>query len=101
MTASQLTKAAITKLTYMGFYIWRQNQLRVPGRAFIGELGLPDIIGYDLKTGVAVYCEVKTENDKLSNFQITFLTRAKKSGCKCFLALCENNDLILREYEYN
>ena len=99
MTASQITKSAISKLTSMGNYVWRQNQIRVPGRAFIGEMGLPDIIGFCKTSGVAVYCEVKTDSDKLSPYQITFLNRASKSNCKCYLATSENNCLVLSAYE--
>lgn len=98
-TASQITKYAIAYLTAKGFYVWRQNQIRVPGRAFIGELGLSDIIGFERETGIAVYCEVKTNSDKLSQYQITFMNRALKNGCKVFLAKQKENLITLEAYE--
>ena len=47
--------------------------------------GIPDINGYHLKTGKAMYCEIKgTKTDKLSPFQIAFLEDAERAGCYVF-----------------
>lgn len=99
LTSSQITKAAIAMLNAKGYYVWRQNQIRVPGRAFIGEMGLSDVIGFCKTTGKAVFCEVKTLSDKFSPYQITFLNRALKNGCLVFISTESNNKVILKEYE--
>jgi len=65
--------------------VWRQNNLRVPGRKFIGMKGMPDIIGHS-QDGRAVYCEVKTENDRLSQEQIEFMDAAQKAGCQVWVS---------------
>ena len=84
-TAGEITKWAIAELTGMGFFVWRANNIAIPGRKFIGLKGMSDIIGYD-QGGVAVWCEVKTINDKISIHQIEFLDRATNAGCRCFIA---------------
>jgi Holliday junction resolvase len=70
----------------MGFTVWRQNNLAVRGRKFIGKKGMPDIIGYD-NQGCAVWCEVKTINDKLSQHQVDFMADAMNAGCKVFICM--------------
>jgi hypothetical protein len=65
--------------------VWRQNNLRVPGRKFIGMKGMPDIIGHS-QDGRAVYCEVKTEGDRLSQDQIDFMDAAHKAGCQVWIS---------------
>ena len=46
--------------------------------------GVPDIIGHDLE-GRAVYAEVKTKGDKLSQDQIDFLNGADKRDCRVYI----------------
>jgi hypothetical protein len=89
-TAGEITKWAIAELTSFGFHVWRANNIAIPGRKFIGMKGMPDIIGYDCG-GVAVWCEVKTINDKLSKDQRKFLDRAMYAGCKCYIATQDKN----------
>lgn len=84
-TASELTKFAIGQLEFMGFVVWRANNIAVPGRKFIGMRGMSDIIGYHRVGGKSVWCEVKTINDRLSKFQTDFLDFAKLSGCHTFI----------------
>lgn len=84
ISSAALTKWAIVVLTTKGFTVWRQNNLSVPGRKFIGLKGVPDVIGYD-RDGRAVYCEVKAGGDRLSEAQIDFMTSASKSGCRTFI----------------
>ena len=83
-TASELTKFAIVELSAMGFTVWRANNIAIPGRKFIGKRGMSDIIGYS-EGGHAVYCEVKSINDKISEHQINFLTDAMDAGCRVFI----------------
>ena len=85
-TASELTKFAISELSVLGCTVWRANNIAIPGRKFIGKKGMSDIIGYD-KSGVSVWCEVKTINDKISEHQIDFLTDAMYAGCKVFICM--------------
>ena len=82
-------------------FIWRNNNLSVRGRIFIGLRGVPDVIGFHKHTGVAVYCEVKTVNDKLSEYQINFLNKAKTSGCHCIVATEINGEVKLKEWPLN
>jgi hypothetical protein len=80
LTASQITESAIKELSYRGCEVWRQNQVAVPGRRFIGKKGLADIIGFNRTTGVFVMCEVKTKTDRFSQDQITLLLKVKKAN---------------------
>ena len=45
---------------------------------------MPDIIGYGLD-GRAVYCEVKSEGDRLSGDQIAFMDRATVNDCATYI----------------
>lgn len=95
LTASQITKYALEVLNAWGYYVWRNNNLSVPGRKFIGEKGVSDIIGYHKQTGQAVYCEVKTINDKFSESQMLFMNRANQAGCICLVAHQVNKQIKL------
>ena len=86
LTVGLITKFALMKLESKGYYVWRNNNLSVPGRKFIGERGVADITGFCKTTGKAVYCEVKTIKDKLSDGQIVCLNRAKNAGALFYLA---------------
>ena len=86
LTAGQLTDMALKTLRLRNFTVWRQNNLSVKGRKFIGMKGMPDIIGYG-NGGRAVYCEVKTENDRLSQDQIEFMDGAHKAGCLVYMSV--------------
>jgi len=77
----------------MGCTVWRQNNLAVRGRKFIGKKGMPDIIGYS-ESGHAVYCEVKTINDKISEHQIDFLTDAMYSDCLAFICMQDKEGIV-------
>lgn len=99
LTKSQITEAALIQLKAKGFTVWRENNIAVRRRKFIGKRGKPDIIGYCGFTGLAVYCEVKTINDVFSDDQKKFLTDASKAGCYCCIATEENGMFVLNEYE--
>lgn len=99
LTAGAITKIAMLELERRNCFVWRSNNLPVPGRKFIGLRGVADICGFHKQTGMAVYCEVKTKNDKLSEFQINFMNRASQSNCLCLLAVEENGNVILKQWE--
>lgn len=96
---SELTKFAISKLTTMNYFVWRQNQVPVKGRRFIGMKGLSDIQGYCKATGKAVYCEVKSKGDKLREEQINFLNWSTQAGCHTYLCKEENETALLMEWK--
>lgn len=98
LTASQITSAAIKILETRFCFVWRQNNLAVRGRTFTGLKGVPDIIGYQKHTGVSVFCEVKTKTDKVSQYQIDFMNKAKTSGCHCLIATDVDGQVILKEW---
>lgn len=87
MTANEITKVAIQVLQERGCFVWRQNQIPVKGRAFIGLKGVPDIIGFHLNTGVFIGVEVKAGKDELRAEQIDFLTTLKASGGLAMIAI--------------
>ena len=89
---------AIKELTYRNCIVWINNNLAVRGRKFIGRKGVSDIIGFHGKTGVSVWCEVKTKNDRLSADQIAFMNEAKDAGCIVLLAVDEDGFKI-KQYE--
>lgn len=98
LTASQITKAALIMLEMRGYYVWRNNNLPVPGRKFIGERGVADITGFQKNSGVALYCEVKTVNDRFSDYQKNFMNRAVTAGCHCLVATEESGKVVLKDW---
>jgi len=86
LTAGEITSSALTELSLRGWECWRQNQIRVPGRNFVGRLGLTDILGFNRRTGIILLCEVKTINDELSDDQITLLCQVKTAGGMALVA---------------
>lgn len=87
MNANEITKITMTLLRSRGCFVWRANQIPVPGRAFIGLKGVPDIIGFHLTTGVFIGIEVKAGKDVLSTEQIDFLTSLKDAGGIAMVAI--------------
>ena len=79
-TASDLTKMMLEYLDSLGYEVWRNNNLAVKGRSFIGKKGLPDIIGYHKNYGQFIACEIKAIGDRLSVSQIEFLTHLGMCG---------------------
>lgn len=80
ISASELTKMMMDYLKENGFEVWRNNNLAVRGRAFIGRKGVPDIIGYSKKYGHFVCCEIKAIGDRLSSDQMVFLEELAYAG---------------------
>ena len=79
-SASELTKMMLEYLKDNGNEVWRNNNLAVRGRAFIGRKGVPDIIGYSKKYGHFVCCEIKAIGDRLSSDQMVFLEQIATAG---------------------
>lgn len=98
ITAGQITKVAMGILESRNCLVWRSNNLPVPGRRFTGLKGVPDICGFHRNTGIAVYCEVKTINDRFSEYQIYFMTKAKKAGCITLVATEENGKIVINDF---
>ncbi len=84
-------------MTEAGHDVWRQNNIAVRGRKFTGRKGLPDLIGHT-SGGVAVYCEVKTEGDRLSDDQTAFLSEASRAGCVTLIAYQRSGVLYLKSW---
>lgn len=99
LTAGQITRDAMVMLEERHCFVWRNNNLSVPGRKFTGLKGVPDIVGFQKMTGVAVYCEVKTKNDKFSEYQKNFMIRAKTAGCICLIAYDGDGQTLLKNWE--
>lgn len=98
LTKATIRESAIKELTWRGMDVWRQNNIAVRGRTFIGRLGVSDIIGIT-KDGRWVACEVKTLNDRLSDDQIKFLNDIKTSGGLAFIACQEGGRIVVKEWE--
>lgn len=96
LTKGEIRASAIKELQYRGVTCWKQNNLAVRGRIFIGERGLPDVIGFT-KTAVFVGCEIKTLNDRLSDEQKKFLTNLKKAGGVALIARQSNTGAVVLE----
>lgn len=80
LSASNLTKMMLDFLKDGGNEVWRNNNLAVRGRAFIGRKGVPDIIGYNKKYGYFVCCEIKAIADRMSSDQMMFLDDVGNAG---------------------
>lgn len=100
LTKGEITKSALIELQYRGFEAWRQNNLAVRGREFIGRKGIGDISGYQRNpaTGIRLEVEIKTISDKLSDDQIKFLGEAQAAGCICMIAHEINGKVVLTEF---
>lgn len=100
LTKGEIRESAIKELTWRGYDVWKQNNLAVRKRKFIGRYGVSDVFGFDKRTARIVACEVKTLNDRLSPEQIDFLNDVKKAGGLAYIALQGNNGQVeLREWE--
>lgn len=98
LTKDIIRASALKELSWKGFDCWRQNNIAVRGRKFIGRLGVSDVIGIT-KDGRWIACEIKTLNDRLSPDQITFLNDIKKAGGEAYIAHQIGNQVELKEWE--
>lgn len=97
LTKGEIRDSAIKELTWRGYDVWKQNNIAVRKRKFIGRLGVSDVIGIT-KDGKWVACEIKTINDRLSVDQIKFLNDVKRAGGIAYIAMQEGNQVILKEW---
>lgn len=93
-----LTASVIKFLSLKGFKVWRFNNLAAPGRKFTGLLGVPDVCGYEKKTGRFIGCEIKSPKDKLSLAQIEFGINTLESGAMWFEV--RDIDIFMKQLEY-
>jgi hypothetical protein len=100
MTTNEITKAALKELNLRNVEAWRQNQIPVRGRAFIGKKGQSDIIGYNRSTSAFVAVEVKGKGDYLKPDQVEFLNGVYKAGAITLIATVdEKGNFILKDYK--
>jgi hypothetical protein len=97
-TASEITDYALKVLKLLGYCAWRNNNLAVRGRKFIGKKGAGDLTGYKIFDGRRMEAEIKTINDKLSQDQIEFLNEAKANGVHVYLATQKGNEIIVDRF---
>lgn len=103
MTASDLTKMMIDYLKGRGNDVWRNNNLAVKGRSFIGRKGIGDIIGYSKKYGQFISAEIKTIADRVSPDQLTFMHELGSSnGIAMLIQQVRDESIIMtifKDYE--
>lgn len=97
LTKGEIRESALKELSYKGYQVWRQNNIAVKGRKFIGRLGVADIMGFDKNTGRVVACEIKTVNDRLSDDQKEFLTDVKKANGIALIAKQSETGAVVLE----
>jgi hypothetical protein len=114
-TANQTTEDVLRFLGYSGYVVWRNNTTGIfdpsqtvakllrfvnglkgkptgeeIAKCFVfrknqGRNGIPDVIGYEKKTGRFISVEVKAGKDKLSAEQDFFIKQAKRNGCEAYV----------------
>lgn len=99
LTKAHIRQSALKELEWRGIDAWRQNNIAVRRRTFIGRYGVSDIMGFCKRTGRIVAVEVKTVNDRLSDDQIDFLNDVKTAGGLAYVACQVGNRVILKEWE--
>lgn len=85
MNRSEITKHAIAELTLKKARVRQVHNIPIRRRKYHVQPGWSDIQGYSFE-GKAILCEVKTENDKLSDEQIDRLNDAYACGCITLIA---------------
>jgi hypothetical protein len=82
LTKGEIREAALKHFSALGWNCWRNNNTSpTRRRTFIGKYGVPDIIGYlQYVGGEFLGVEVKTQGDRLSEAQKTFLIDLNKAG---------------------
>lgn len=98
LTKATIRESALKELRWKGHDVWRNNNIAVRGRKFIGRLGVSDLIGIS-KDGKWVACEIKTINDVFSDEQKQFLNDVKKAGGIALVAKDQNGRVVLEEWE--
>lgn len=92
-TTNGLTTAILTYLNYNGFVAYRNNNgavYSVKRKTFLKnpnhKKGIPDICGYRKRDGKALFIEIKTNKDKMSESQLNFMELAVMGGCVALVA---------------
>lgn len=98
LTKGEIRDIALKILAYRNCKVWKQNNIAVKGRKFIGERGVADILGHHRKIGVMVGAEIKTVNDKLSEEQKTWLFELEQSGGIALIAHEVHSQVVLTPY---
>lgn len=96
-TASEITNHALKLLSGYGHIVWRNNNLAVKGRKFIGKKGASDILGIS-KDGRFIACEVKKIGDVYSDEQIAFLTEVWEKGGISLVAKQKDNRIVVEDW---
>lgn len=55
-------------------------------KASLGVRGVPDVIGYNKRTGLWICVEIKINSDELSEYQKQFIKDLKDAGGECYVA---------------
>jgi len=98
LTASKITADALLMLKAKGCRVRRVNNVGAYKKRSNQVIkGLPDIIGYS-HNGVAVWCEVKTQGDKLSKEQKEELQDCHDRGGISLIAHEINGQTTLTKY---
>lgn len=95
ISTNDITKYALKVLHLQGFEVWRNNNLAVKGRKFIGRKGVADIMGFEMKSGKLMACEVKKIGDILSDDQKEFLLKVKDAGAFAFVARQTGHEIVI------
>lgn len=99
LTKDEITRDAIIKLRAGGARVRKvHNVSAYKKRKGQVEPGISDIEGYTAK-GIIVMCEVKTENDKLSQPQIERLMDCTICGGLTLLATEKNGSTVLTPFK--
>lgn len=85
----ELSAGEITELVFEkappDIEIWRQNNIPIKGRKFIGKKGIGDITGYHIFSGKRIEIEVKKVGDYLSQEQFDFLNSIYLAGAYSYI----------------
>ena len=83
MNESEILKQITTYLTVKGVFHWRQNNIAIHGRTFVGLKGVSDIIAV---INGRIFCiEIKKPKGKQSEFQKEFELNIKNNGGVYFI----------------
>ena len=90
---NKIQKEILQTVQKMGLaFIWRNNQIPVKGRRFVGLKGVPDLIGI-LPCGTFIGIEVKTPKGKLTRCQEQFRDDCMKNNGLYIVARSVNDVL--------
>lgn len=94
LSASEITELVLKKAS-PEVELWRQNNISVKGRSFIGKKGIGDITGFHRYTGKRIEIEIKKAGDYLSEDQFNFLQSIHESNAFSYIVtqcpINENN----------